>query len=916
MASLALAPAAPWGKLLGAGAGEDLRGITQAARFAMSARLRARTPDGVGLSRALAAALRSGDAQRSLSASVVLLVVLEEGARRWPAGELLALGDDAVSSGLVAALAVDSPPVLVASALRALCAVAAALAAVSVAKEDRQQRPRRAVTQLRAALAAHPKELLVQSAFAAGCCTLLASGDGAAAAAGQQLGALWASLWPLAVHPHADVAAAASAGLCRLTWHSRSAAEGHSGRPGGADAQPVLSVEAAIAMACGEFEQLFRPLAAAAARAASPQQGQRPAAAAAASPSAAAQCVRLLELARSLVLLGASSPAAPPGGGKSDGFGRAVAAGTTTLEGAATVVLPLPALFAASDLVVVSLFRDASLLPSLLADASLSAILDRALELVAAVAEVAGTAVLLQAQRLRKMLEAFAEAPVASHWRHCDRLLILVDALAVAAPAVLLKEPLLRKLAAHCLDSLRAAETACASVSTSGGWSHAASAAAQGVSLGEVAMPARSGANRRKRKAPGGAPASLEEVAAADLAAGLGPWPAQAWLQLYRGACAVLVSLLGPAAPMFSPQLVATACDQVIRVLWTGLAASPSGPNGGIASARGPQTSAGGGAAAARSAACRSICSDEAAVVCMLDLVEALHRPSCIGAVPLAPNLVAALTALLNSVAGACRWRGGGGRHSRRSAALASQGPSLARHALRVRDAVVASCNAGSVGTASLDGRPAVTIEWPASLAEVLPTPAAAAVAPQAPLTGPAQAAVPAAAAIVAAERDDEDEEDDEEDEEEQAEAAAPADAVMTDAATAPPAPTAPVATVAAAAPEVEALAATAVQVVAAARAEAARAEAARAEAAAAAAAEAARKLDAASKAVAAAAAAVASKEAPAAAKAAETGLAAAGQGVEAAPAEAPLELFPDGDGSELPELCMDSPSSDGGGAL
>ena len=88
-----------------------------------------------------------------------------------------------------------------------------------------------------ATLEAHPKSFHVQEAVAKGCCALFLDGQ---QNFGGQIATLWPVLWPLAVHPRAQIAQASSLALCRMTWLSR-----------GGDVE-LPSAEKAMDMACSE----------------------------------------------------------------------------------------------------------------------------------------------------------------------------------------------------------------------------------------------------------------------------------------------------------------------------------------------------------------------------------------------------------------------------------------------------------------------------------------------------------------------------------------------------------------------------------------------------------------------------------------------------------------------------------------
>eukprot|EP00411_Alexandrium_monilatum_P106793 CAMPEP_0175770378 /NCGR_PEP_ID=MMETSP0097-20121207/71469_1 /TAXON_ID=311494 /ORGANISM="Alexandrium monilatum, Strain CCMP3105" /LENGTH=951 /DNA_ID=CAMNT_0017080631 /DNA_START=16 /DNA_END=2871 /DNA_ORIENTATION=+ len=669
-------PAGPaWGDLLGPSVAKDLGAAVQSLLWAFDAAESREQLNPEGLLQAAGAALQSSDGHRALVGSVALLIALADVDAQ--ALGVAPLAGDQVYAGLTSALA-SSAPLTVAAAARALCALAAGTAAYRGPGEDRhdkQVRSRKVVPQLRAALDAHPKSVQVQEALTEGCCELLAREH---VALGGHIGALWAMLWPLVVHPRDSVAKAAELCLCRLTWSSK-VLQARESR-GGPDLQhAVPSTEEAIATACAEFGEVFRVVEAAA---------KSGAGGTAASRLAQLQCLRLLSLVRSLMRYGLS--AVQTYGKRDKGF---------CLDDS-IFVLPVARLVGMIDAVVTAVFRDSATAARVLgagrggAARALAAVLEEALVLAAALAEAAGVALLPHAARARRWLEILMEVPPSTHWRHCKVTCSLVLALGRVAPAVLLTKPLVGHMLSFGLAVAQPAEQAARS----------AAAAPQ------PSEPSAGASARRKRKAKeafsGGADSATSGASHAHPA--------------FPEACRLLARLATLAAPLLSPPQVASLCERVARILWSGLC-TPTPDQA---------ASAGGDAASTQAAMmadfCQEVCRDVPSMLALLDVVEALHQRPRLGVVPLAPSLRDAFAALLDAAAAAHR------RHAAVASAAAPGSAVVAARATEVRNAVVAAAGAWGApagpGLGSSDAAPTVvSFTWPEVPAAAPPAAAQAA---------------------------------------------------------------------------------------------------------------------------------------------------------------------------------------------
>jgi len=424
-------------------------------------------------------------------------------------------------------------------------------------------------------------------AFARGCCTMLATEQ---PAMGSHTTALWTSLWPLAVHPKAQVAEAAALALCRLTWLAKPASA--SGSSGSADASSVPDAELAISTACTEFGKVFQLL--------EPSlKGSEEAPA-----MAPLQCTRLLSLLRNLVLCGNSS--VPQVGN----------ARKAVVDQDALITLPVAKLISAIDLVFAASFRSSTSVSKIVGNVSVGAqkgssiagIFVGALELAASLVDTAGAAVLAHAARLRKWIELVMESPLAVHEKHCRPISALLLAAGRSTPSILLCAPLLKRLVRQLSILLQKAA--------------------------EVTEPLESVAVGRKRKHGGEALAVAATAPSTDLV---------------QAVCLMLTRLFDLAAPLVPPAQVGGLCEQLICILWLGVMA-PTTKNARSDNFSGGSASHSSAFSAAR---CRELCHDTPTAMALMDLVAGLHQPSRFGVASMAANVVDAFAALLVSMAAA-----------------------------------------------------------------------------------------------------------------------------------------------------------------------------------------------------------------------------------------------------------------------
>lgn len=641
--STAAAKGPRWAELLGQASVKEFGTAVQQLQWTFDAVDEAEDFDEPGLVRAAVAALHSGKSEQILLGSLTVLLAAD--ADPLSAGAALA-ASDSTYTGLVAALN-SSSPLIAAVGARSLCALLASPSKRS--REDRQEtnvRNRKVGNQLRSMLDLHTRSLVVQEAFADGCCALL---GGESVNLGGNAGALFARLWPLAAHSRDDIANAAASAICRLTWLKRLPA----GRGGEQQQQqqPLPGAEEAIARACVEFSGVFQ-----AARASSWQSGAPGDVA-----MAMVQAARLLELVKQLILSGRS--------GTQTWGNRAVG------EEEGIVVLPMGVLIRTITSVFTAVFRQSAVAAKVLSgesrgdSADMSTIVVRTLEVASALAEVAGCALLPHVVQVRGWLDLITEVPATTHWRHVPQSCSFILTLSGTAPSILLNDKIFQRVVKYLLPALRPPERA---------------------DVQEV-----SNVVRRKRKASHAFNAPSETKGGS----------ASHWPEVFRSASLVLARFVVLGAPLLRPSEVSSLCQQVVRVLWSGLVA-PSSDRVGMSDK--------GIAADAKGAEifdCQRLCRDAPSLLALLDLMDSLHRAPHLGATPLSPGLVEALIGLLDLVvAGQPR--------------CAVDHPSLARkchqkeflhdavrsRASAVRDALLSVRSRLPIPSSSTAG---ITIEWP-----------------------------------------------------------------------------------------------------------------------------------------------------------------------------------------------------------
>eukprot|EP00747_Dinoflagellata_sp_TGD_P219847 gnl/TRDRNA2_/TRDRNA2_91889_c1_seq1.p1 gnl/TRDRNA2_/TRDRNA2_91889_c1~~gnl/TRDRNA2_/TRDRNA2_91889_c1_seq1.p1 ORF type:complete len:736 (-),score=112.43 gnl/TRDRNA2_/TRDRNA2_91889_c1_seq1:73-2118(-) len=449
-------------------------------------------------------------------------------------------------------------------------------------------------------------------------------------------------LWPLALHPNAEVAEASALCLCRLTWLGKTPTRGSDGD----DRAQLPTAEEVIASACSDFFEVFKAVTV------SGTQGDS-SSAAAAYIMACLHSARLLELMKHLLLCGRS--AAPALGGRRDKGG----------SDDIVVMLPIGKIVGVIDSILTFTLRrsgnsgsDADLLCEARGQGkSLGDIFAEALLLLGALADTAGVSLLPFTSRIRRWLELLLESSIEVHERHSYAICTAVLALAQGVPAVLFNATLLERLIGHALLAMQRIEC---------------SMAAARFGNGTSSVPAA----RRKRKLAevmggSGSSATRGATVAAAAPAGLGPR-----LELFQFACLTLARILNLAAPMIKQQQVAQICEQLVRYLWQGLISS-SHDGSGVGAAISDLSVAG--------ANCFWMCRDAPTMLAVLDLLEALHQPPRLGVTPLAPDLVNAFASLLDSLAST---------HQRRvqpvSRRRTAVDASVRSRALEVRDSLLA----------------------------------------------------------------------------------------------------------------------------------------------------------------------------------------------------------------------------------
>lgn len=638
-----------------------------------------------GLSHALIGMYKSGEAAQVLTGCLALMVALESG---LDGVDLAPLGEETMHSALGAALAAAASPIVVASAARALCMLSAVLPVSSTGgKDDRQPRPRRVLPLLRSSLEAHPRALVVQDAFVRGCCSILSAEQ---PLLGSHGGAIWSLLWPLALHQRPEIAEAACLCLCRLTWVAKTGKQHEN-----TEVQPVPSLEVALGTACSELGEVFSLL-----------QGSR----SVANEGSLAQlhAARLLELLRRFVIFARSAVQSPHASEKSGKREKQE-------SDVSMIMLPMTSLVASVGNIFAAVFHNTNSISSAIPNgggdaANMSLVFDRALELVATLASVAGVALMPYTSSVRKWIGHLAEAPLALYEHHCWPVCTAVVALAQACPAVLLSRLLLERLVRHQLSTLKAVETWAVTASSSGSKAPPRKKRRTVEALASMTMGPTAGDRAEATSSFASATCELRRR-----------------LNSFEAACTMLRRLLLLGAPMLKGPLVGSICEQVVRILWLGLATPDS--LGGVAG-RDEDASA--------IAACSHVCRDASSMLAMIGVVEALHQTPRLGVVPLAPNLVNAFSVLLEALAV---------EHQRRNASLPSHGESfcgtsVSWRAMQVRGSLLAA-GAGVPLPPPSAAVPVISISWPE------PVLVAAGVAGQAPEVPP-QGEAPAAAAAAA----------------------------------------------------------------------------------------------------------------------------------------------------------------------
>jgi len=666
-----------WGDLLSSAAANDLGSAVQSVLWAFEIAQSPQHLNVEALVHAIGAALQSAEPQRMMVGSLTLLAALNS---EVCSSSVPLLAGDSVYAGLSSALAAGSPMV-VAAAARSLCALMGAVTNQGL-REERQERLtrlRKLAPQLRVAVEAHPKALLVQEAFAEGCCALLV---GDQPALGGHVSTLWALLWPLVVHPRDEVASAAMLSICRLTWLARAPVS--SGVRGTApqDQPSVPGAEEAAATACTEFREVFKVLEV------SVKQG----AATAATQMAQLQCTRLLALLQGLVRFGHSALQA---------MGRRDRGGCPD---GAVIVLPIAQLLGTVDAVVMAVFRDSGVAARVLGEERGSArimatVLAGTLSLAATIAEVGGAALLPHASQVRRLLEILTEVSPATHWRHCKATCGLMLAVAQSAPAVLLQKKLLARLVAYVLAMMQPMERAGCKVPVGAP-----------SKLGGMTAP-----SRRKRK-PAEAFGAGAGSAALDGSASTGS--GQASQDMFPSACQVLARIVTLGAPLLSPPQVASIAEQVIRTLWLGLVAPLPDRTAAASSDGDPEK------LASVVAIYQELCRDTPSVLALLDVMQSLHQTPRPCVTPLAPSLRDAFAALLNVITAAHQRRVAGNLHrvgrpcSTETSAVASLLPdlSVSVRAMQIRDTFLAAASwptHTALGAGQEGMTAGISISWP-----------------------------------------------------------------------------------------------------------------------------------------------------------------------------------------------------------
>jgi len=651
-----------WADLLATNNGKDVGSVVQSVLWAFDTAQNCEDLDVQVLAREAAFALQSPHPQRILVGSITVLHALD---LQLPPSELAVIASDAVFSGLLSAATSQSVRV-VAAVARSLCAVVAATGKTS--RSDRQEqhtRLRKVVPILLTMLERYPRSFVIQESFAEGCCVLLSDDE---INLGSHSPLLWTSLWPLAVHPREEVARAAALCVCRMSWLKRSSRGANGAQP---DQQQVCpSTEEAIAKACLEFNEMFKLV----------QQAKELGGAGAASPMAHMQSLRLLELLRCLILYSRSVVQTL---GHAEKHGK---------HDHSIVVLPVSKILGVVDVVLASTFHSSQAPSSILESfggraQTGSEIVARALELAAQVVELAGSAVLPHAARLRKWIQVLIEKPLSAFGRHAGAVYHFLIVVARSSPSVMLNADLLSQLVNFLLAAMQ----------SPAGTSHGLLPPAHG--------DARS--LKRKRKAQGDAADSTVSQNA-----GLSQWQ-----DVVRWGCATLAKVLSLGAPLLRSPQVAKVCETLVSILWLGLV-SPTVDRVGVSD------SATSDEQGSKVSIYRNLCRDVPFLVALLDVVHELHQNPRLGSTPLAPNLVNAFVALLDVIVAshprhvvevsACNL--GSLQRGLGSAGLADPNASVRSRAMQVRDLLLAAAGtlpSVGLGGASAKSAAAISISWP-----------------------------------------------------------------------------------------------------------------------------------------------------------------------------------------------------------
>lgn len=169
----------------------------------------------------------------------------------------------------------------------------------------------------------------------------------------------------------------------------------------------------------------------------------------------------------------------------------------------------------------------------------------------------------------------------------------------------------------------------------------------------------------------------------------------------------MLANVVLVGAPLLGGQLVASICELVVHVLWFGL---------GETVAQAPRSSLETTTAPTDSAACQQVCKDASSVLALLDLVEALNQAPRLGVNPLAPSLVFAFASLLQMLRQAFQRRSVHLADSKSSSSSALSDISVQLRVVHVLDAVLAAAGRLQGGTFAEASKPCLSIHWPEPL--------------------------------------------------------------------------------------------------------------------------------------------------------------------------------------------------------